>query len=96
VAMAQKLEQHNVLTGYIDAAHIIPFSLAVLTEREVFTLLSYANFLTNPLNSATLGPLLGVLYSEPSPASVAFLLKILIILAMCCPCRRNYILHSAA
>jgi hypothetical protein len=39
--MAQKLsdaEQQNVTTSDIKAAHIIPFSLAVFTEREVLAL----------------------------------------------------------
>jgi len=97
--MAEKLsdaEQQDVTTSYIEAAHIIPFSLAVFTEREVLTLPSYTNFLTNPLNSVTLEPLLGMLYLKPSLVSVAFLLKILMILAMCYLCRRSYILHSAA
>jgi hypothetical protein len=81
--MARKLEQQNVTTIETEAAHIIPFSLAVFTEREVFTLPSYTNFLTNSLNSVTLEPLLGVLYSEPSLASVAFQLMTSMILAMC-------------
>ena len=84
--MAEKLsdaEQQNVTTGRTEAAHIIPFSLAVFTEREVLALPSYINFLTNSLNSVKLEPLLGVLYSEPSLASVAFPLMTLMILAMC-------------
>jgi len=81
--MARKLEQQNVTTIETEAAHIIPFSLAVFTEHEVFTLPSYTNFLTNSLNSVTLEPLLGVLYSEPSLASVAFQLMTSMILAMC-------------
>jgi hypothetical protein len=80
--MARKLEQQNVTTIETEAAHIIPFSLAVFTEREVLVLPSYTNFLTNSLNSVTLEPLLGVLYSEPSLASVAFQLMTSIILAM--------------
>jgi hypothetical protein len=97
--MAQKLsdaEQQNVTTSHIEAAYIIPFSLAVFNEREVFALPSYTNFLTNPLNSVTLEQLLGMLYSEPSLVLIAFLLKTLMILAMCYLCRRSYILHSAA
>ena len=85
VVMAEKLsdaEQQNILTSDTEAAHIIPFSLAAFTEREVFTLPSYTNFLTNPLNSVTSEPLLGMPYSEPSLASGAFLLMTLIILAM--------------
>ena len=84
--MAEKLsdaEQQNLTTSDTEAAHIIPFSLSVFTEREVLTLPSYTNFLTNSLNSVTLEPLLGVLYSEPSLASVAFLLMTSMILAMC-------------
>ena len=84
--MAEKLsdaEQQNIITSRTEAAHIIPFSLAVFTEREVLALPSYTNFLTNSLNSVTLEPLLGVLYSEPSLASVAFLLMTSMILAMC-------------
>jgi hypothetical protein len=84
--MAQKLsdaEQQNITTSDIEAAHIIPFSLAVFTEREVLALSSYTNFLTNSLNSVTLEPLLGVLYSEPSLASATFPLTTLMILAMC-------------
>jgi hypothetical protein len=73
--MAEKLsdaEQQNVTTSYTKAVHIIPFSLAVFTEREVLAFPFYTNFLTNPLKSVTLKPLLGVLYSKPSLASVAF------------------------
>jgi hypothetical protein len=84
--MAEKLsdaEQQNVTTSKTEAAHIIPFSLAVFTEREVFTLPSYINFLTKPLNSVSLEPILGVLYSEPSLASVTFPLITSMILAMC-------------
>ena len=84
VVMAEKLsdaEQQNILTSDIEAAHIIPFSLAAFSEREVFTLPSYTNFLTNPLNSVTL-ELFGVLYSEPSLASEAFPLMTSIILVM--------------
>jgi hypothetical protein len=86
VVMAQKLsdaEKQNVTTSDTEAAHIIPFSLAVFTEREVLALSFYTNSLTNSLNSVTLEPLLGVLYSEPSLASAAFLLIISTILAMC-------------
>jgi len=85
VIMAEKLsdaEQQNILTSDIEAAHIIPFSLAAFSEREVFTLPSYTNFLTNPLNSLTSEPILGVLYSEPSLASEAFPLMTSIILVM--------------
>jgi hypothetical protein len=63
VGIAEKLsdaELQNITTNYTEAAHIIPFSLAVFTEREVLTLSSYTNFLTNPLNSVTLEPLLGM------------------------------------
>jgi hypothetical protein len=84
--MAEKLsdaEQQNVTTSKTEAAHIIPFSLAVFTEREVPVFPSYANFLTNSLNSVTLKPLLGVLYLKPSLASVAFPLMTSMILAMC-------------
>jgi hypothetical protein len=81
--MAQKLGQQNVTTIETEAAHIIPFSLAVFTEREVLTLPFYINFLTNSLNSVSLEPLLGVLYSEPSLASVAFQLMTSMILTMC-------------
>jgi hypothetical protein len=84
--MAEKLsdtELQNITIGDTEAAHIIPFSLAVFTEREVFTLSSYTNFLTNPLNSVRLEPLLGMLYSESSLASVAFPLMTSMILAMC-------------
>ena len=48
--MAEELsdaEQQNVTTSYLEAAHIIPFSLAVFTEREVLTLPSYTNLLTD-------------------------------------------------
>jgi hypothetical protein len=86
VVMAVKLsdaERQNATTSHTEAAHIIPFSLAEFTEREVLALSAYTNFLTNPLNSLTLEPLLGVLYSEPSLASVAFPLMISMILAMC-------------
>ena len=41
VVMTEKLsdaELRNITTSDTEAAHIIPFSLAVLTEREVFTL----------------------------------------------------------
>ena len=82
--MAEKLsdaELQNITAGDTEAAHIIPFSLAAFTEPEVFTLPSYTNFLTNPLNSVRLEPL-GVLYSEPSLASVTFPLMTLMILAM--------------
>ena len=72
----------NVTTIETEAAHIIPFSLAVFTEREVFVLPSYTTFLTNSLISVTLEPLLGVLYSEPSLASVTFPPKTSMILAM--------------
>jgi hypothetical protein len=85
VEIAQKLsdaEQQNVTTIDLEAAHIIPFSLAEFTEREVLALPSYTNFLTNPLNSVTLEPLLGVLYPEPSLASVAFPLMTSMILVM--------------
>ena len=85
VVMAQKLsdaEQQNVTTIELEAAHIIPFSLAVFTEREVFVLPSYTAFLTNSLNSVTLEPLLGVLYSKSSLASVTFPLMTSMILAM--------------
>ena len=84
--MAEKLsdaEKQNVITIETEAAHIIPFSLAVFTEREVLALPSYTNFLTNSLNSVTLEPLLGVLYSEPSLAPVASPLMTLMILVMC-------------
>jgi hypothetical protein len=84
--MAEKLsdaEQQNLTTSDLEAAHIIPFSLAVFTEREVLALLSYTTFLTNPLNSVTLEPVLGMLYSKPSLASVAFPLITSMILAMC-------------
>jgi hypothetical protein len=84
--MAEKLsdaEQQNVTTSRTEAAHIIPFSLAVFTEREVFILPSYTTFLTNSLNSVTLEPLLGLLYSEPSLASATFPLMTSMILAMC-------------
>jgi hypothetical protein len=84
--MAEKLsdaERQNLTTSDLEAAHIIPFSLAVFTEREVLALLSYTTFLTNPLNSVTLEPVLGVLYSKPSLASVAFPLITSMILAMC-------------
>jgi hypothetical protein len=84
--MAEKLpdvERKNVYTSATEAAHIIPFSLAVFTEREVLALPSYAKFLTNSLNSVKLEPLLGALYSEPSLASVAFPLATSMILAMC-------------
>jgi hypothetical protein len=80
--MARKLELQNVTTIETEAAHIIPFSLAEFTEREVLALSSYTNFLTNSLNSVRLEPLLGVLYSEPSLASVAFQLITLMILAI--------------
>ena len=83
--MAEKLsdaELQNITTSDTEAVHIIPFSLAVFTEREVFTFSSYTNFLTNPLNSVTLEPLLGVLYSEPFLASVTFPLMTSMILAM--------------
>jgi hypothetical protein len=86
MGMAEKLsdaELQNITTGDTEVAHIIPFSLAVFTEREVFTLPSYINFLTNPLNSVSLEPVLGVLYSEPSLASVTFPLITSMILAMC-------------
>jgi hypothetical protein len=85
MGMAEKLsdaELQNITTGDTEAAHIIPFSLAAFTEPEVFTLPSYIKFLTNPLNSVRLEPLLGVLYSEPSLASVTFPLMILMILVM--------------
>ena len=80
--MARKLEQQNVTTIETEAAHIIPFSLAVFTEREVFVLPSYTTFLTNSLISVTLEPLLGVLYSKPSLTSVTFPPKTSMILAM--------------
>ena len=83
--MAEKLsdaELQNITTNDTEAAHIIPFSLAVFTEREVLTFPSYTNFLATPLNSVTLELLLGVLYSEPSLASVAFPLVISMILVM--------------
>ena len=86
VVMAEKLsdvEQQNVTTIETEAAHIIPFSLAEFTDREVLVLPSYTNFLTNSLNSFKLEPLLRVLYSEPSLASVAFPLMTSTILAMC-------------
>ena len=86
VEMSEKLsdaEQQNVTTSDIKATHIIPFSLAAFTEREVLTFPSYTNFLTNSLNSIMLEPLLGMLYSEPSLASVAFPLMTSMILAMC-------------
>ena len=69
--MAEKLsdaERQNITTNDTEAAHIIPFSLAVFTERE--------------LNSVRLEPLLGVLYSEPSLASVTFPLMTSMILVM--------------
>jgi hypothetical protein len=84
--MSEKLsdaEQQDVTTSHIKAAHIIPFSLAVFTEREVLALPSYTNFLTNSLNSFPLEPPIGVLYSEPSLASVAFPLITSMRLAMC-------------
>jgi uncharacterized membrane protein YesL len=84
--MVEKLsdaEQQNVTTSRTKAAHIIPFSLAVFTEREVFVFPSYVNFLTNSLNSVKLELLLGVLYLKPSLVSVAFPLMTSIILAMC-------------
>jgi len=83
--MAEKLsdvERQNVTTSKTEAAHIIPFSLAAFTEREVLMLPSYTNFLTNSLNSIMLEPLLGVLYSGPSLASVTFPLMTSMILAM--------------
>jgi hypothetical protein len=86
IVMSEKLsdvELQNIITSDTEAAHIIPFSLTVFTEREVLALPSYTNFLINPLNSAMLEPLLGVLYSEPSLASVALILMTLMILAMC-------------
>ena len=86
VVMAQKLsdaEKQNVTTIDLEVAHIIPFSLAEFTEREVLALPSCINFLTNSLTSVPLEPLLGVLYSEPSLASVAFPLMTSTILAMC-------------
>jgi hypothetical protein len=84
--MAGKLsdaEQQNIITSRTEAVHIIPFSLAVFTEREVFIVLSYITFLINSLNSVTLEPLLGVLYLKPFLASVTFLLMTSMILAMC-------------
>jgi hypothetical protein len=88
IVMTEKLsdaELQNITTSDTEAAHIIAFLLTVFTEREVFTLPSYINFLTltNPLNSVTLKPLLGVLYLEPSLVSVAFPLTTSMILAMC-------------
>jgi hypothetical protein len=86
MVMAEELsdaELQNITTSDTEAAHIIPFSLAVFTEREVLALSFYTNSLTNSLNSVTLEPLLGMLYSEPSLASVAFPLITLMILAMC-------------
>ena len=44
--MAEKLsdeELQNITTNDTEAAHIIPFSLAVFTEREVLALSSYTN-----------------------------------------------------
>jgi hypothetical protein len=84
--MAEKLsdeEQQNIDTVETEVAHIIPFLLAVFTEREVLALLSYTNFLPTLFNSVTLEPLLGLLYSEPSLASVAFQLLTSMILATC-------------
>jgi hypothetical protein len=84
--MAKELsdaEKKNIKTVDTEVAHIIPFSLAAFTEREVLAFPSYTTFLTNSLNSVTLEPLLGVLYSEPSLASVAFPPMTSTILAMC-------------
>ena len=44
--MAEELsdaELQNITTSDTEAAHIIPFSLAVFTEREVLALSSYTN-----------------------------------------------------
>jgi hypothetical protein len=41
IEMVEKLsdaELQNIATNYTEAAHIIPFSLAVFTEREVLYL----------------------------------------------------------
>ena len=85
--MAEKLspaELQNIAVDTTQAAHIIPFSLgAFSSEPEVLTLSSCTNFLTNPLNSVSLEPKLGVLYSEPSLASAAFPPMTSMILAMC-------------
>ena len=75
MVMAEELsdaELQNITTSDTEAAHIIPFSLAVFTEHEVLMLPSYTNFLTNPLNSVTSELIFGVLYPEPSLASGAF------------------------